>query len=79
LLAAAPSTKHDELYDHMLLPSRIVVDGALHFYLQPWLSATLQQMEYQMAATPLYAMGYPDASNVVSWCIGLMLAWFAAR
>jgi len=39
LIALAPSSKIDELYYHMLVPSRIVSDGALRFYRLPWESA----------------------------------------
>lgn len=76
LVAIAPSSKIDEIYYHMLLPSRIVSDGALQFYRQPWEGAVLPQMGFQMALTPLHALGYPDASNVVSWGLSLTLAWF---
>jgi hypothetical protein len=69
LIAVAPSTKIDELYYHMLLPSRIVSDGALHFYREPWEGAIFPDMSYQIAAAPIHAVGYPDAANVVSWRI----------
>jgi hypothetical protein len=78
LVALAPSTKSDEIYYHMLLPQRIVADGGLHFYRQPWESAIYPQMLFQMTATPFYALGYPDSFNVVSWCTGLTLSWLIA-
>jgi hypothetical protein len=77
LVALAPSTKIDELYYHMLLPSRIVSDGALRFYQEPWLSAIWPQMVYQISAAPTHAMGFPDATNVVSWAVSGALLWFA--
>jgi hypothetical protein len=76
LIAVAPSTKIDELYYHMLVPSRIVSDGALRFYLEPWPAAILPDMVFQIAAAPLHALGYPDAPNVVSWAISATLVWF---
>ena len=79
LVAIAPSTKIDELYYHMLLPSRIVSDGALRFYREPWLSAIWPQMVYQISAAPTHAMGFPDATNVVSWALSATLLWFAWR
>ncbi len=79
LVALAPSTKIDELYYHMLLPSRIVSDGALRFYREPWLSAIWPQMVYQISAAPTHAMGVPDATNVVSWALSATLLWFAWR
>ncbi len=79
LIALAPSSKIDELYYHMLVPSRIVADGALHFYRLPWEGAIWPQMAYQIAAAPIDAIGYPDAANVVSWGLSTILLWFAWR
>jgi len=79
LIALAPSTKIDELYYHMLVPSRIVSDGALHFYLEPWEAAIWPQMVYQIAAAPAHAIGYPDAVSVVSWGLSATLLWFSWR
>jgi hypothetical protein len=77
VIAIAPSSKIDELYYHMLVPSRIVQEGSLHFYLMPWQSAILPQMTFQIAAAPVHAIGYPDAMNVVSWALSALLLWFA--
>ncbi len=79
LVALAPSTKIDELYYHMLLPSRIVSDGALRFYREPWEGAIWPDMIYQISSAPLHAMGYPDAANVVSWGLNATLLLFAWR
>ncbi len=79
VVAIAPSTKFDELYYHMLVPGRIVHDGALHFYLLPWEGAALPQMGFQIAAAPLHAAGVPDAPNVVSWALAATMVWFAYR
>lgn len=79
LVALAPSTKIDELYYHMLLPSRIVSDGALRFYREPWEGAIWPDMIYQISSAPLHAIGYPDAANVVSWGLDATLLWFAWR
>jgi len=79
LIALAPSTKIDELYYHMLMPSRIVADGALRFYREPFLSAIWPQMVYQISAAPTHAMGFPDSSNIVSWALSATLFWFAWR
>jgi hypothetical protein len=77
LVAIAPSTKIDELYYHMLVPSRIVSDEAIHFYRMPWEAAIWPQMAYQIASAPVHAIGYPDAVNVLSWSLSAMLVWFA--
>lgn len=79
LVAMAPSTKIDELYYHMLVPSRIVIDRALLFYREPWPGAILPQMIFQISTAPLHAIGYPDAGNVVSWALSMTLLWFAWR
>jgi hypothetical protein len=79
LIAIAPSSKIDELYYHMLVPSRIVSDGSFHFYREPWQAAIWPQMVFQIAATPIHAMGYPDAVNVVSWALSATLLWFALQ
>ena len=68
--AVVPSTKIDELHYHMLLPARIVADHGLEFYRLPILSGILPQMVYQIFATPLHALGFPDAPNIVSPCPG---------
>ena len=79
LVAMAPSTKHDELFYHMLVPSRIVADGAMLFYQRPLLGAVWPQMIFQISTTPIHAIGFPDAGNVVSCALGLTLIWFAWR
>jgi len=79
LVALAPSTKIDELYYHMLMPSRIVSDGRLRFYREPWEGAIWPQMVFQISAAPTHAMGYPDSTNVVSWALSATLLWFAWR
>lgn len=75
LAAVVPSSKIDELYYHMLLPARVVADQGLVIYRAPIESAVLPQMAYPFFAAPLHALGYPDAPNVVSWLLSLMLVW----
>ncbi len=75
LAAVVPSSKIDELYYHMLLPARVVADHGLAIYRMPIESAVLPQMAYAFFATPLHALGYPDAPNIVSWMLSLMLVW----
>jgi hypothetical protein len=77
LIAIAPSSKIDELYYHMLVPSRVVSDGALHFYREPWEAAIWPHMVFQISAAPVHAVGYPDAANVVSLGLSATLLWFA--
>lgn len=76
IAAMAPSTKIDELYYHMILPARIAQDGGFEIYRLPWESAVWPQMIYQVALVPLYVIGFPDAGNVTSWFLNLMLIWF---
>lgn len=75
LAAVVPSNKIDELYYHMLLPARVVADHGLMIYRAPIEAAVLPQMAYPFFAAPLHALGYPDAPNVVSWMLSLMLVW----
>lgn len=73
--AVVPSSKIDELYYHMLLPARIVADHGFDFYRAPIESAILPHMVFQIFAAPLHALGFPDAPNIVSWLLSLMLVW----
>ena len=78
VVALAPSTKIDELYYHMLLPKRVVQDGALRFYLLPLEQAILPQMHFQMTLSIAHAAGAPDAGNVLSWAYSVVLGLFVA-
>ena len=78
VVALAPSTKIDELYYHMLLPKRVVEDGALRFYLLPLEQAILPQMHFQMTLSIAHAAGAPDAGNVLSWAYSVVLGLFIA-
>jgi len=74
LIALNPSTKIDELYYHMLLPSRIVLDQSILPYNYPWPSAILVHMFFQIGMTPLFEIGLPHASNIVSWSYSTLIA-----
>jgi hypothetical protein len=76
LVALAPSSKIDELYYHMLIPSRIISDGGLRFYREPWEGAIWPHMVFQISAAPAHAIGYPDSTNIVSWALSASLLWF---
>lgn len=73
LLSLSPLSKHDELFYHALLPSRLANDGIFHFYLYPLLSSMLPQMLYQVSITPLFIIGMPNSSNTVSFIFSLYL------
>jgi hypothetical protein len=79
VIASAPSTKGDEIYYHMLVPSRLVHDHALAFYLFPFEAAWLPQMAFQIAGAPLHAALLPDAPNVLSWALSATMVWFCYR
>lgn len=64
--AILPSTKIDELFYHQLVAQRIVMDGGLIFYRQPWEAAIPPHLIYNFTHAPLLALGFPDAPNVVS-------------
>jgi hypothetical protein len=78
-IALCPSTKADEVYYHMIVPSRIVQDGGLLFYREPMRSAIYPQMGFQIGFAPFHALGLPDGGNVVSWFFGALLVWFVYR
>jgi hypothetical protein len=79
VIAAAPSTKADEIYYHMLVPGRLLHDHALAFYLFPFEAAWLPQMAFQIASAPLHAAQLPDAPNVLSWALSATMVWFCYR
>jgi len=64
--AILPSTKIDELFYHQLVGERIVIDGGLVFYRQPWEAAIPPHLLYNFSHVPLVHWGFPDAANVVS-------------
>lgn len=72
--AILPSTKIDELFYHQLVSQRIVVDGGMIFYRQPWEAAIPPHLLYNFSHLPLVYWGFPDAPNVVSVCVfGVLL------
>jgi len=75
-VALAPSSKIDELYYHMLVPKRIAADGKLQFYRLPIEAAIVPQMQYQISLSPAYALGAPEAGNVLSLSYSIVLGLF---
>jgi hypothetical protein len=78
LIAIAPSTKIDELHYHMLIPKRVLQDGGLHLYRQPFEAAIFPQTAFQLGLTIEHAAGFPEAGNVVSWGLGVALILLVA-
>src|SRR5208282_1573221 len=78
LIAIAPSTKIDELHYHMLIPKRVLEDGELHLYRQPFEAAIFPQTAFQLGLTAEHAAGFPEAGNVVSWGLGIALILLVA-
>ena len=66
LYALAPATKIDETNYALLVPLRIVQDGVLRYYHEPWPAAIVPQMQYQISQAGFFALGLPDAGAVVS-------------
>ncbi|MEZ4901443.1 MAG: hypothetical protein R2822_06620 [Spirosomataceae bacterium] len=66
IYAILPSTKIDELFYHQLVSERIVTDGGLIFYRQPWEAAMPPHLIYNFSYLPLVYWGFPNAANVVS-------------
>ncbi len=75
LIAVAPSTKIDELHYHMLIPERVLQDGGLHLYRQPFEAAIFPQTAFQLGLTLEHAARFPEAGNVLNWGIGLALVF----
>jgi hypothetical protein len=78
LIAIAPSTKIDELHYHMLIPKRVIADGELYLYRQPFEAAIFPQTAFQLGLTLEHAAGFPEAGNVVSWGLGIVLVLLVA-
>jgi hypothetical protein len=75
-VALAPSSKIDEVYYHMLVPKRIAADGAMNFYRLPIEAAIVPQMQYQISLSPAYALGAPEAGNVLSLSYSIVFGLF---
>src|SRR5271157_108912 len=78
LIAVAPSTKIDELHYHMLIPKRVMEDGGLHLYRQPYEAAIFPQCGFQLGLSAAHAVGFPEAGNVISWGLGAALVLLVA-
>jgi hypothetical protein len=75
-VALAPSSKIDEVHYHMLVPKRIAAEGTINYYRLPIESSMVPQMQYQISLSPTYAMGIPEAGNVLSLAYSIVLALF---
>jgi hypothetical protein len=73
--AILPSAKIDELFYHQLVAQRIVADGGMVFYRQPWEAAMPAHLLYNFSQVPLVYWGFPDAPNVVSLCFFSLFLW----
>ncbi len=67
--AILPSAKIDELFYHQLVAQRMVADGGMIFYRQPWEAAIPAHLIYNFSQVPLVYWGFTDAPNIVSWCL----------
>jgi len=75
IYSVLPSTKIDELFYHQLVAQRIITDGGLFFYRQPWEAAIPPHLLYNFSQVPLVGLGYSDAPNVVSFCLFSLFLW----
>lgn len=73
LISLAPSTKIDELHYHMLTGRRVLEDHGLRVYQRPFEQAIVPQMGYQIAETIFHATHTPDAGNILSLGLGMVL------
>jgi hypothetical protein len=67
----------NELHYHMLVPKRVLEDGGLHLYREPWVAA-IPQMAFQLGLSAVSAAGFPEAGNVISWGLGVVLVMLIA-
>jgi hypothetical protein len=72
-IAIAPSTKIDELHYHMLVPKRVIEDDGVHLYREPYEAAIFPQVGFQLGLSAAHANGFPEAGNVMSWGLGVVL------
>ena len=75
-VALAPSSKIDEVFYHMLVPKRIAEDGTMRFYRLPIEASIVPQMQSQISLSPAYALGEPEAGNVLSLSYSVVLGLF---
>jgi hypothetical protein len=75
-VALAPSSKIDEIHYHMVVPKRIAAEGTMNYYRLPIESSIVPQMQYQISLSPTYAMGIPEAGNVLTFGYSIVLALF---
>jgi hypothetical protein len=75
-VALAPSSKIDDVFYHMIVPKRIATEGTMNFYRLPIEAAIVPQMQYQISLSPAYALGAPEAGNVLSLSYSIILGLF---
>ena len=75
-VALAPSSKIDDVFYHMIVPKRIAAEGTMNFYRLPIEAAIVPQMQYQISLSPAYALGAPEAGNVLSLSYSIILGLF---
>jgi len=75
-VALAPSSKIDDVFYHMIVPKRIAAEGTMKFYRLPIEAAIVPQMQYQISLSPAYALGAPEAGNVLSLSYSIILGLF---
>ena len=76
LSSAAPSSKADELYYHMLIPKNLAIDHSLIYYSRPFPSTSYVQMSYQIMCVIFFILGIYDGGNVLSACFAIELIIF---
>ena len=76
IVVLAPSSKIDEVFYHMLVPKRIAADGGMNFYRLPIEAAIVPQVQYEISLSPAYALGAPEAGNVLSFSYSVVMGLF---
>jgi len=78
-VALLPTTKMDEISYHMLIPLRVINDGAILPYPFPWEASILPQLVYQLIFTPFFLLGFAEVANVFSLLVFIYAAFLMHR
>lgn len=74
VIASTPPSKHDDLWYHLVLAKRTVVEGVMRFHPSPFL-LTAPQHSYSSSLVPLLTFGKPSAALALGVLWSLVFVW----
>lgn len=74
VIASTPPSKHDDLWYHLVLAKRTVIEGEMRFYPSPFTLA-LPQQSYPSSLLSLLTFGQPSATLAFGVLWSLLFAW----